>query len=127
MQMSAFEIKINGERIVTAGVGRQWEEKSGIVSVLIDCVRRDTDESDGEEQEAITLSVRGLTKDSGRVNNLHWLTQRLQLADEICIKIVEPQNIDEPEKQEQDSEFVEQQRRRYFESLKIRYGENSEE
>ena len=122
--MSGFEISINGERIGLVAIAKTGEQKPGVVSAILTWVRRERSEASAAEAQGVTsFDVIGRCQNADyQTVNLTWLSQTLQIGDEIQIKVVEPLEIDPPMLQTQeDAAFIEQQRRRYYESLKAHY------
>lgn len=77
--MIAFEISVNGEKLCTAGIGDK-----GVLSAIINGPKRPN------------LSVGGLANDE----HLHWLEREagfgLKVGDEVTVRIVEADCVDEP-------------------------------
>ncbi|MGB3639780.1 MAG: hypothetical protein WBA07_01510 [Rivularia sp. (in: cyanobacteria)] len=113
--MTAFEIRLNGEYICTAGV-----EQKGSLSAITSWLKR----TDGTSEEEMKLNVGGLTEDSeGNNIFLKWIIDRsLEVGDELNIKIVQASEVDKPisEKREE-ANFIEEQQRRYYEKLKQKF------
>ena len=86
--MIAFEVYLNGNKICTAGVG-----SVGVLSTSVCWVKRDTDTSSLTDEE-LTVDIGGLVPPAG--DHLHWNEQPLQVGDQVCVKIVEADIVDEP-------------------------------
>jgi len=83
--MRAFEVHLNGEKLCLAGVGK------GILAITVNWVARPrrSDEIGG-------LAVGGLIDATGR--HVEWTNRRLQIGDEVRIKVVEKDAVDRPRK-----------------------------
>ena len=81
--MRAFEISLNGQKLCVAGIG-----DDGVLSAIVNWVAK------GGEGDMF-LEVCGLV---GPVNqDVRWVRQKpLQLQDEIRVRIVEVDRVDEP-------------------------------
>ena len=96
--MKCFEIRINGEKVCTAGVG-----DSGVLNSFVSFMTRkeqdETPNDSGAENLFITVSgIANLEEDAS--NHLEWLHQDLNVGDEIVIKIIEASSCDEPNSSE---------------------------
>jgi hypothetical protein len=82
--MIAFEVRINGERLCTAG-----HADISVLSAIINHVSRHQD---------LILTVRGITKGTQSPSqNLTWLNNSpLLVGDEVSIKIVDVRRCDVP-------------------------------
>ena len=124
--MICFEIHINDKRICTAGIDSEF----GVLSSILTWVKRDLNEFPFESRdkiqiEELTLDLSG-HKSHGKndYENIKWISKSLSVGDEIKIKIIESEIFDEPiEKNRSDPDFVEKQKRKYFEKLKQEYKE----
>ncbi|NJL39425.1 MAG: hypothetical protein HC899_23755 [Leptolyngbyaceae cyanobacterium SM1_4_3] len=124
--MIAFRIELNGEHICTAGL-----EQQGVLTAVVSWLRSTSlNETSGEPieqgcEENLTFNVGGLARDAdGSGANLKWVDRTLQEGDEICIKVIQALQVDEPVKRErEDPDFVGQQERQYYEALKKKYAE----
>ena len=92
--MIAFEVLLNGERLCLAGAGNV-----GVVTAILHWVRRKPLQeglviSDWEEEE-LKLDVAGI--DSLTNEHLAWLKRRVEIGDEITLRIIEINTVDEPE------------------------------
>ena len=97
--MKSFEVKINGKKQCTAGVGQ-----NGVLTAILSFAKgtRASPETDqGSESESLDIRVAGLANiDPGTSEHLEWLHQDLSVGDEITIKIVEVLECDEPKTKE---------------------------
>lgn len=92
--MIAFEVLLNGERLCLAGAGNV-----GVITAILHWVRRKPLQeglviSDWEEEE-LKLDVAGI--DSLTNEHLAWLKRRVEIGDEITLRIIEINTVDEPE------------------------------
>lgn len=96
--MICFEVHINGMRVCTAGVGEFGVLTSTLGWARIHPARRPQCGAKDDESADLFLTVGGLTssgKDSGE--HLWWLEhQRLQVGDEIMIRIANRTTCDQP-------------------------------
>ena len=83
--MKAFEVRVNGERVGTAGVGR-----NGVLSVVVNWAGG----SPPRSRRGFELRLGGLDSTSGEF--LDWETPAVGVGDEITIKIHETKSIDPP-------------------------------
>ena len=122
--MICFEVKINGQKVCTAGINSEY----GIVTAILEWVRRDLknfpvgNRSDVPEEE-LNLNVSGaITHGKDDHENLSWDHRSLSVGDEVNIKILDSSQIDEPKSRERaDPDFVERAKREYYEKLKREY------
>lgn len=97
--VTAFEVKLNGELLCTAGVEHQ--SAMSVMATLTE--RRCSDANtgcgtDGKLKQELTLNVGGLVRDPDGANVLlEWIDRRLQVGDEIRIKVLQTSHVDEPE------------------------------
>ncbi len=81
--MRAFEVRLNGKTLCTAGIGDY-----GVLTVIMDWVRRER----GPEQ--LRLSVGGMV--AGALEHLSWRDVRLRAGDEVRVKIIDTESADRP-------------------------------
>lgn len=101
--MKCFEIKINGKKICTAGVGDE-----GVLTAIVSLFMRKeasaetTEEARGDSySESLELRVGGLAnRQLGITEQLEWLNQDLAIGDEVVIRIIEAASCDELESKE---------------------------
>ena len=92
--MKAFEVLLKGEKLCTAGVG-----ELGAMSAMVSWVRRQglrtlSRHTDAVEEE-LELGVGGLIAPTEE--HVSWEKERpLQIGDEVTIKIITAENVDEP-------------------------------
>jgi hypothetical protein len=97
--MKSFEVKINGKKQCTAGVGQ-----NGVLTAILSFAKRtrashETDQA--SESEILDIRVAGSANiDPGTSEHLEWLHRDLSVGDEITIKIVEVLECDEPKTKE---------------------------
>ena len=76
---------LNGRRVCTAGL-----DSRGVLSVIIDHVS-------GESRDEVALTVGGMT--TATEEHLRWVErQKLQMGDEIQIKIIDVESADNPQR-----------------------------
>lgn len=80
--MLAFEISVNGTIVCVAGAG----PKHRVISSIVSWTRRDPDQ--------ISLHVGGVPQSD---QHLTWNTPKISIGDEITIRIVETDTVDEPD------------------------------
>ena len=80
--MTAFEIYLNREKLCVAGVG-----DGGVLSAIVDYVSRSA-------EERLELAVGGLV--SANQDHLKWISQSLEMGDEITVKILKKTEVDPP-------------------------------
>jgi hypothetical protein len=80
----AFEVHLNGERLCLAGIGND-----GVLNTMVDCV--ETEESSRRE---LRLRVGGLI--SPLSEHVTWIKRDVSVGDEICVRIVQVDRVDEP-------------------------------
>jgi hypothetical protein len=108
--MIAFEITINGQKITTAGV----ESEFGMLTALLTWTRRDIRELPAEirsevpeEDLKIVLSGQRIIAKND-MENLQWKGHTLKPGDDVRIKIVDVERVDDPQRVKKiHSEFVE--------------------
>jgi hypothetical protein len=80
--MRAFEVRLNGQKITTAGTG-----KDGVLSAIVNCLAR-------QGNEDLFFSVSGLISDVNQ--HVTWIEhQPLQVGDTVQIEVVEAASLDE--------------------------------
>jgi hypothetical protein len=96
--VAAFEVELNGERLCTAGAEHQ--SVMSVMTTLTEkrCLEAKTDcGTEGQLKQELTLNVNGLVRDAdGAYVFLEWIDRRLQVGDEIRIKVLQTSNADEP-------------------------------
>jgi len=101
--MIAFEISLNGKKKCTAGV-----QGPGVVSACIAWVSRERG-GRAHERKELSLGVAGLVTRTD--TDLQWLNRKLQLSDEVTIRIVDSAKVDAPKKRTRFRATPEQRRR----------------
>lgn len=86
LNMTNFEVSLNGEKICLAGIPAQYS----VLAVHTIRVRRR-----GEEIETLDLNVSGLNSETSE--QYRWQTRDLRINDEIRIKIVDSDFPDQPD------------------------------
>ncbi len=90
--MTAFEVHLNGEKLCTAGLG-----DTGVVSAILSW-RGNQPYKDGTapESASIEFSVSGLISPAGE--HVRWAEPKVQVGDEIRIRVVDIGRADVPKK-----------------------------
>lgn len=108
--MIAFEIFINGQKVSTAGVASEF----GMLTALLSWTKRDLRQLPAEirsavAEEELKLVLSGQrTVEDNELENLQWKGHPLKPGDDIRIKIVDANCVDEPESAKKiHPEFVE--------------------
>jgi hypothetical protein len=95
--MIAYQISVNGKRVATAGL------RQGVVSAIAKWVFIPSDvATDPDKDWHAGFSVAAL--DDITSEHLKWFRHDLQLGDEINIKLIETEQVDEPTEREPSSE-----------------------
>lgn len=100
--MIAFEIRLNGKKLCTAGINAMH----GLLESCISWSKRDLSSLPEENRnvvsaEDIKITVGGQARFSpNHYESLKWKGFKLAVGDEVSIKIVETDIIDEPNKRE---------------------------
>ena len=95
--MIAYQITVNGKRVATAGL------RQGVVSAIANWVFIPSDVArDPDKDWAAGFSLAAL--DDVTSEHLKWFRCDFQLGDEITIKLVETDHVDEPTEREPRSE-----------------------
>jgi hypothetical protein len=82
--MLALEIQINGKKVCTGGI-----EKLNILSAMVHWhISRDK----------LDLDVHGMTEEKGYAEHLRWLQQKLDIGDEVTIRVVDTDKPTKPKK-----------------------------
>ena len=120
--MICFEITINGEKICTAGI----EHEYGVLSSILTWVNRNKTQagkSTEDSEEELFLDVGGLiTHGDNDHGNLKWVKRKIKPGDEIAIRVIESDSCSQPSSRtKQDPEFLDKQKRKYYEKLKEEY------
>jgi hypothetical protein len=112
--MIAFTVELNGTPLCTAGIG-----DAGVLTTILTWVKRKTDQS-----EELTLEVGGLGYEPDGDVHLKWVNRQLTVGDELCVRVIEADEVDVPKVRYQDDPaLVAREKRRYYERLKREYGE----
>ena len=118
--MVAFEVKVNGKKVCTAGVA-----DFGVLTTILTWVRRKAARTGqrarrhGAEEE-LTLDVSGLNGDE----HLKWIASSLHVGDRVSIRVLDAKAVDVPTRRyHDDPQMVKKAKRRYYEQLKREYGE----
>lgn len=80
--MKAFHITVNGKRTALAGVGGQ-----GVLTVMVVL-------NSNKNDDILHLDVGGLISSTG--THVMWPSPQIKMGDEIVIKIVDSDTVDEP-------------------------------
>ncbi len=82
--MIAFEIVLNGEKLVLAGVG-----DDGVLTSIVSWGSADT-----ARKGSVNLSVGGIERPATHVG---WIKRELKVGDSVVVNIVEKHDVDEPQ------------------------------
>ena len=96
--MKCFEIRINGDKVCTAGVG-----DSGVLNSFVSFMtRKEQDETPNDVgSENLFITVTGIANlEDNASDHLEWLHRDLNVGDEIVIKIIEASTCDDPSSSE---------------------------
>ena len=110
--MIGFEVALNGSRLCVASAG-----DTGVLSACVTWVLRTA--PGVKEQSDLRLDIGGLSEQT----HLKWPAPRkLQVGDEVLVRVVETATPDPPERtQRDDVGLVEAEERKYYERLKAKY------
>ena len=87
--MIAYQIAVNGRKVGTAGVHQ------GVVSAIASWVFVPSDVAEDPDKDwGASLSIAGL--DDRSSENLKWFRCDLRVGDEITLKLIETDRVDEP-------------------------------
>jgi hypothetical protein len=87
--MTAFEIRVNGKKVCTAGLS-----EPGVVSSIVSWVRGVPRGKGRRATERTHIHIGGLN--SRTETHYTWLTRDLQIGDEVRIKVVAKAKADRP-------------------------------
>ena len=123
--MTAFEVRLNGKSLCTAGIGR-----NGVLTAIATWVRRAAPTTEAtrprkRRKEELDLRVGGLAHDRDGANvHVEWAVRSLRHGDEIRIRVVQAERVSRPRRRKrEDPRLVEKQKRRYYEHLKRQYAD----
>ena len=110
--MIGFRMSLNGKHLCTAAVG-----ETGVLSAMVTSVSRSA--SGVTEPADLSFAVGGLSGEE----QVEWaVPHKLQVGDEVFIKIVTTEAPDPPARtQRDDRALVEAEERKYYERLKAKY------
>jgi hypothetical protein len=118
--MIAFEVSLNGKLVCTAGIG-----DFGVLTSILTWVRRRPAYSRNGDtvEEELTFEVSGRdSREPTASENLTWLSETLDVGDNVSIRIVEVDTADPPlARTRDDPDTIERSRRQYFEQLTREY------
>jgi hypothetical protein len=123
--MIAFEVKINGKDVCTAGVGEH-----GVLSAILSWVKRNSTNRPQDlpeelwAEEELEFSVGGLISHDKKDGHerVRWIDQSISVGDEIVIRILNQPACDEPYDRKRDDPNGEREsKRRYYETLKAEF------
>ena len=113
--MIAFEVFVNGQKIYTIGA-----DDPGFVYLFVERGRK---RFDPEIEIKLAASGVNLPAEEG-LEHLEWGEHSLSLGDEIIVRVVETDSIDEPKQRIPDEPSLSEQRRReFYDQLRLEYGE----
>src|SRR5262245_28969081 len=113
--MIAFQIRLNGRALGTAGI-----DTPGVLTTIATWMKRARHAKDGHAGEArfveeLTLDVGGLTHDRTGANvHVSWIRRRLEVGDEIQLKVVEVRRTTRPRWRRRDDPKIERAARRRY-------------
>jgi hypothetical protein len=121
-----FEVRVNGKKPCTAG-GGSFSVLTAIIT-FAKRVQRKRRPGAGRHETfpaRLDLDVGGFAVHrSGVQEHVTWLRRTLKIGDEIAVKLVHASRPDLPRTRHREGpEFVERQRRMYYERLKKEYGD----
>ena len=119
--MRAFEVSVNGDRVCVAGMVER-----GVLSAHVTWLHQRPDTEYQPNAESLELAVGGLASDpSGPSEHRTWLRRSLQVGDVIELRVVDATDADAPiARQPENDARYEQHERRFYETLKRKYGGN---
>lgn len=89
--MIAFEVSVNGKKVVLAGV-----PALGVLGGMVTAGKRRPSEQAESYEDYVTLSVGGLN-DGSPAEHVSWLSDKeLLVGDEVTFRIVDAKLVDEP-------------------------------
>jgi hypothetical protein len=101
--MIAFEVHLNGKKVVTAGI-----DNPGVLSTIVNWVGGEPPTKKRGRKDHMSVSVGGLAT---RTNTfLTWLRRNTGVGDEVLVRVVETDKVNTPRKQRR--EGAASQRRR---------------
>lgn len=127
--MICFEVRLNGKLLCTAGIG-----DVGVLTAHLTWVKRDQkacpDGLDCGEwsKEELNLDVGGSQGYAKKGHEfLKWIKdQAISVDDKITIKVLDQSECDPPtERRVETSEFVGEQKRKYYEKLRAEYADDT--
>lgn len=83
--MKSFEVKVNGNIVCTAGI----QSEKGVLTTHIISVTGLDNQPDG-----ISLNISGLN--SAINESLKWVAKEVRIGDEILVRIIDSEEIDQP-------------------------------
>ena len=117
--MRAFVLYLNGKKLATAGVGTR-----GVLSANITWVRRDKPQAGSRHKtwnEELGVVLGGL--DTTTDEHLRWCQRKLQVGDEVCLKVVEVKSVDRPRHRQRRNRTEElRQQKRYVREMARKFG-----
>lgn len=116
--MIGFEVEVNGEKICLAGVG-----EFGVLTTIVSWVRTGAMVAEeGEQVNKLELHVGGLKEAGSASAHITWLNKNLVLDDEIKVRIVNTDHVDEAARIEPiDPDADLKNKREYYERLKAEF------
>lgn len=115
--MLALEVWHNGERVCTAGVGR-----FGVIGAGVSHVHRSPGPHGEPGAGELTMFVGGLATDGGHPGeHRDWDVPAICVGDEVCIRVIEADAVDEPARRHTGETLVDDTLRDYYEQLKQRF------
>jgi hypothetical protein len=107
--MYAFEVFVNGKKVCLAGIG-----SDGVLSTIIA-------HHPFRQRRETRLSVGGLISPANE--HVRWVETMLQMGDEVCVRVVETEVVDEPSKRfPRDPKFEDKMEKRNLRILAKKWG-----
>lgn len=117
--MRAFVLYLNGKKLATAGVGTR-----GVLSANITWVGRDNPRAGSRRTtrtEELSVVLGGL--DTTTDEHLRWRQSKLQIGDEVCLKVVEVESVNRPRHRQRRNRTEElRQQKRYVREMARKFG-----
>jgi hypothetical protein len=111
--MKAFEVRLNGRKLCTAG----FSERDVVLSAIVDYVS-------GHGNDELALTVGGLISPKGE--HVRWVKdKKLRIGDEIQVKIVETESADSPRERHTRADMPTpslRQRKQYIRDMAQKFG-----
>ena len=118
--MRAFVLYLNDKKLCTAGVGDQ-----GVLTAIVDWVRRKGPRTlsrrSNSVEEELGVSLEGLITSTSE--HVRWRRQRLDVGDEVRIRIVETESVEKPaHREKRDRRRELRQQKTYVREMAKKFG-----